>query len=415
MKIAFVIPWYGKNAAGGAEAECRSLVMGLRDLRPDIEVEVLTTCLKEFAADWNENVHNEGMTTEDGVNVRRFKATKENRRLFGFINGRYLMGHSVADLWQGDRPKSPLWSMLEKYYIRRMIRSKSMVQYIKDHRATYDFFIFMPYMFGTTYFGSLAAGEKAIILPCLHNERYAFMDIYRKMMTIARACFYLVEAEKRLAKKLYNLPERGQHLLGAMVDTAGPVGDGARFRNKYAISDKFLLYAGRKVEGKNLPLLVERFKAFRQRSNHHKDLKLVIIGRGNLDYKTNRAEGIIDLGFVSAEDKIDAMAAADVFCMPSLNESFSIVLMEAWLQGAPALVHADCDVTREHCEVSGGGMAFSDQRSFDQHLESLLGDEVRRKSMGELGRGYVLANFTKEKIIKRFTGILDAEKSTTSN
>ena len=96
MKIAFVSPWYGKNAAGGAEAECRSLVMGLRDLRPDIEVEVLTTCLKEFAADWNENVHKEGQTTEDGVTIRRFTATRENRRLFGFINGRYLMGHSVA-------------------------------------------------------------------------------------------------------------------------------------------------------------------------------------------------------------------------------------------------------------------------------------------------------------------------------
>ena len=296
-----------------------------------------------------------------------------------------------------------------------MIRSESMVLYIKDHRASYDFFIFMPYMFGTTYFGSLAAGDKAIILPCLHNERYAFMDIYREMMARARACLYLVEAEKRLAKKLYNLPDSGQHLLGAMVETAGPVGDGARFRKKYSISDKFLLYAGRKVEGKNLPLLVERFKAFRQRSNHEKNLKLVIIGRGNLDYKKNLADGIVDLGFVSAEDKIDAMAAADIFCMPSLNESFSIVLMETWLQGIPALVHAECDVTREHCEVSGGGLAFSDQNSFDQHLEYLLGDDARRISMGELGRGYVLANFTEEKIINRFAGILDAEKRNSLN
>jgi glycosyltransferase involved in cell wall biosynthesis len=406
LKIAFVIPWYGKDAAGGAEAECRSLVHGLRDIRPDIQVDVLTTCLKEFAADWNSNVHSEGQTTEDGITVRRFAATREDRRLFHFLNAKFLMGNDVAPLWQGDKPRSPIWERIEKYYIRKMIRSHSMVRYIRTHYSEYDFFIFLPYMFGTTYFGALAAKDKAVIMPCLHNERYAYMNIYREMMEAAKASIFLVGAEQRLANRLCAIGNRPQFVLGAMLEGVGEAGTADNFRRKYEISGPFLLYAGRKVEGKNLPLLVERFMGLKISRADLKDLKLVIMGRGNLDYKKFESRGIVDLGFVSEEDKRDAMCAASVFCMPSLNESFSIVLMEGWLQGAPALVHSDCDVTKEHCELSGGGLWFSDQKSFDRGVMELLEDEGRRAVMGKKGREYVLANFTKEKVINRLIHIL---------
>jgi glycosyltransferase involved in cell wall biosynthesis len=406
MKIAFVIPWYGKDVAGGAEAACRELVQGLKDLKPEITAEVLTTCLKEFAADWNQNIHAEGQTWEDGIAVRRFKATQEDRRFFNFLNSRFLMGNDVAPLWRRGGPVSPVWRWVEQYYIRKMIRSNTLHQYISDHRDEYDFFIFLPYMFGTTYFGSLTAPDKSIIIPCLHNERYAFMNIYREMMESARATIYLVNAEQRLANKLYNLADRAQFVLGAMVESAQQKGDGQRFRKKYGIEGPFLLYAGRKVEGKNLPLLVERFLKCRSSAPELKDTKLVIIGRGNLAYDGFKESGILDLGYISSEDKIDAMNAASIFCMPSLNESFSIVLMEGWLQGAPALVHANCEVTKEHCETSGGGMWFSDQESFNQCVTQLLNNDDRRRAMGEKGRNYVLANFSKEKVIGRLAEVL---------
>ena len=50
--------------------------------------------------------------------------------------------------------------------------------------------------------------------------------------------------------------------------------------------------------------------------------------------------GVRDLGYLDPAGKAAAYAAATVVCQPSVNESFSIVLMEAWLAGTPVLVHA---------------------------------------------------------------------------
>ena len=47
--IAFVIPWYGDNIRGGAEAECNQLAHCFQDA--GVAVEVLTTCVKEAADD----------------------------------------------------------------------------------------------------------------------------------------------------------------------------------------------------------------------------------------------------------------------------------------------------------------------------------------------------------------------------
>ena len=83
MKVAFVIPWYG-NIPGGAESECRETVLHLAD--SGVEVEVLTTCVKEFLSDWSDNFYKEGMYHEDGILVRRFPVRKRNTALFNEIN-----------------------------------------------------------------------------------------------------------------------------------------------------------------------------------------------------------------------------------------------------------------------------------------------------------------------------------------
>ena len=57
MKIAFIIPWYG-DIPGGVENECKRTVENLA--RRGVNVEVLTTCVKEFLSDWNTDYYKEG-------------------------------------------------------------------------------------------------------------------------------------------------------------------------------------------------------------------------------------------------------------------------------------------------------------------------------------------------------------------
>jgi glycosyltransferase involved in cell wall biosynthesis len=84
-----------------------------------------------------------------------------------------------------------------------------------------------------------------------------------------------------------------------------------------------------------------------------------------------------------------------------LIESFSIVLMEAWLQRTPALVHADCAVTREAAEASGGGLTFRSFGEFAAALDLMLGDARLRQILGERGRAYVLATCRWEDVARK--------------
>lgn len=396
-RIAFVIPWYGKDIGGGAEAEARGLIHALKCREPDLQIDVLTTTLKEFAADWNTPFHAPGASEDDGIRVHRFHTSRPDRRLFHLLNGNYLM--QGAGPCPRDPRCSPVHRFAEAYFLRRMIHSASLLDFMVEHRADYDAFVLIPYMFSLTVEGCMVAGPKAMLIPCLHDERYAYMHIYRNAFAHIGAALCHVRSEAVLFSRLYPAGPPPA-LIGEQVDVTVALGNADRFREKFGIKAPFVLYAGRQVEGKNLPLMVAYFNRFRAAHPEWSDLQFVLIGKGDLDY-TGTA-GIRSLGFVSVEDKIDAYRAALGLVMLSRNESFSIVLMEAWLQETPVVVSADCAVTSDHVHDSGGGYAVGSPEEFDAALSELLSVPGRCRHLGGLGRDYVLANFTPEKVTARF-------------
>jgi glycosyltransferase involved in cell wall biosynthesis len=83
-------------------------------------------------------------------------------------------------------------------------------------------------------------------------------------------------------------------------------------------------------------------------------------------------------------------------------ESLSIVLMEAWLEGTPALVAAGSEVLREHAERSRGGLVFGSYEQFRAGVDELLSDRSRRRELGEAGRAYVLDEYGWATVRQRF-------------
>src|SRR5262249_46367264 len=152
----------------------------------------------------------------------------------------------------------------------------------------------------------------------------------------ARGFVFHSRAEMNLANRLYRLRPDSQALIGAGIETSGHA-DADRFRHKYGL-DAFLLYVGRKDAAKNVPLLVNYFCRYKDR--FPSGLKLALIGAGAADIPDEHQHDVVDLGVVPTEDKADALAAASALCQPSVNESFSLVLMEAWARKTPVLVHA---------------------------------------------------------------------------
>lgn len=377
MKIAFVIPWYGEGIKGGAEMELREISVHL--VQAGVDVEILTTCVRSFDSDWNENYYSSGTASVYGVPTRRFPVRKRDERTFDRINRKLMMGQRVS---YTD----------ERLFLQEMVNSPALCTYIQEHSDEYDLFVFMPYMFGTTFFGVLACPpEKAVMIPCFHDESYAHMTILRQTYINIRGMLFNSLPEQKLANRLYDLQEVEQECIGLGMDTRIK-GNADAFREKFDMYKPFILYAGRKDKGKNTDTLIKYFIEYRKR-NPLAETCLVLIGGGDAEIPQAVRNFIIDLGFVEPEDKYNAMAAAALLCQPSMNESFSIVIMESWLCGRPVLVHGKCPVTADFVKRSQGGLYFNDYYEFEGCLNWMAENPEKSDILGKNGNGFVRENF----------------------
>jgi len=390
--IAFVIPWYGDDIRGGAEAECNHLAHCFQDM--GAAVEVLTTCVREASDDRGKNTRKPGVSVESGIKVRRFKVRKRDVRRFD---------HANTKLYYSQ----PATREEERMYLEEDINSPEMYSYIRENRDKYEFFIFMPYLYGPTYNGSVECPDNSVIIPCLHDEGYAYMELMKERMSRFKGMIFLSKPEGELAHRLYDLSKVKTAVLGAYVESGWEDScDPQAFRKKYDIQDDFILYAGRKDSGKKADELMKFFIQYKKMHKEEK-LKLVMIGGGTLEIPEEFQREVIDLGFVSIEDKHNAFAASLFLCNPSYFESFSIVIMESWLTKRPVLVSEHCAVTTNFCQENNGGLYYDNFGTFCGCLDFMLNNREIADGMGENGYQYVIENFTHDVIGKKYLTFLE--------
>ena len=381
-KIGLVIPWYGEKIGGGAEAELRGVAHHLHDA--GVPVEVLTTCVECFTSDWNRDFHEPGLTEEAGIPVRRFRVRKRNTRAFDEVNLK-LMNDIRLNAEE------------EEIFCREMVNSPDLYDYIRDHGEEYGLFMFIPYMFGPVYYGCQIHPEKSVLIPCLHDEAYAYMACFKEAFSKVAGMVFNAEPERKLAEKLYGVKGENFETFGIGMETDWTT-DPERFRKKFRIHDPFILYAGRKDAGKRVDRLVRAFMTYKQRNPG--DLKLVLIGGGDIAIPDR--ENILDLGFVDLQDKYDAYGAAEIFCNPSEMESFSLVIMESWLAGRPVIVNGKCAVTKDFVLQAQGGLYFDNYGEFEGTVNYLLTHPETGEQMAKNGRKYVLEHFDWEVITGKY-------------
>lgn len=384
-KIGFVIPWYGEDIPGGAEMELREVATHLQ--RAGMDVEILTTCVREFSADWNENYYSAGTAVVEDIAVRRFPVRQRDTAAFDRVNRRLMEGQHLS-------------LQEEKTFVEEMVNSPQLYEYLKDASDDYALYVFIPYMFGTTYYGMQACPEKSVLIPCFHDEAYLYLRLFRQAYIQARGIIYNAMPEMELANKVYDFTTTEQICMGIGMDT-NICADADAFRKAYRIQKPFLLYAGRKDAGKNVHTLLRYFAEYKQRHGDN-DLQLVLIGGGSIEIPASVRDDVYDLGFVSRQDKYDAMAAAELLCQPSHNESFSLVIMESWLCGRPVLVHSQCAVTRDFARRANGGLYFRNYFEFEGCVQYILTHPEQARTMGQNGGAFVRENFDWDVIVEKY-------------
>ena len=381
MNIAFVVQRYGEEVNGGAELLCRWVA---QRLSAHHDVHVLTTCAQDFKT-W-ENTYPAGTRALNDVHVHRFPVDQPRHwKKFQRLTHRILTEeHSYLEELDWMRQQGPI--------------STPLLLHIETHRETYDAFIFVTYLYATTYYGLQLVPEKALLVPTAHEEPPLYLTLFRSLFQLPRHIIYSTHAEQRLVERVFKNSSVPSSVIGTGVEVPADV-EPDRFRRKYGIDGEFVLYAGRIDEAKNVPELFNYFKRFKKTSSV--DIRLVLIGKGLIPGMDH--PDIISLGFVPEEDKFDAMQAATLLLLPSKYESLSIAILEAWMMGTPVLVNGECEVLREQCIRSNGGLFYANYPEFALALRALLQKPQLRRTLGRQGREYAEATYSWDTVIEKYS------------
>ena len=292
----------------------------------------------------------------------------------------------------------------EETWIQNSVNSRALCDHLRAHGGDYDRILTGPYLFGVTYNASRVWPEKTLLVPCLHDEPFAYLGIMRGLFDRVAGCLFNAEPERELARRLYAFPDSKSAVVGMGLEPFEA--DPAVFARRRGLTQPYVIYSGRRETLKGTPLLCDYLLAFRERTG--RDLKLVLTGSGPVEAPPALLPHLLDVGFVSEQGKHEAMAGAVAFVHPSVNESFGIVLLEAWLAGTPGLVHAGSAVLRWQCRQANGGLWFRHYPDFEEGLLRLLDDPALRRALGAAGRRYVQTAYAWPAVEKRLFDALDS-------
>jgi glycosyltransferase involved in cell wall biosynthesis len=348
LKLAIVIPWFGRELKGGAEQ--LAWQMATRLAKRGHAVDVLTTCCRSHQDDWATNHLAPGPAKEpEGFVVRRFLVDPRDETAFNRVCSK-LQSIPLEALRPGV---SPVDSSEADVFVNELIRSRSLIEYVTAEREAYQSFVLLPYLYGPVIHGALILQDRAVLQPCLHNESYAYLPRISQAFHAVNKLLFNSEGEKELALQLFGPGIwRKSRVVGSGIEQSANLEFAANGSAQSKSNGRFVLYLGRKDRGKNVPLLLRAFQRFK-RVRPNSNLNLVFAGHGALE--TNDCNSIVDAGLVSESEKADLLNHCVALAQPSSNESFSRVMMEAWQYGRPVAVQASCLATATAVRRSGGG------------------------------------------------------------
>jgi len=344
-------------------------------------VEVLTTCAKSHFS-WANEFPEETFVDGD-LNVRRFRTVTKRRRI--------AISNIEERLSRGDK----LTKEQESVWLNERFKVPGLYLYLLAQKNLYDAVIFSPYLFWSTLACSEIVKEKSVIMPCLHDESYAWLDVVKKTLTDASALWFLSEPEHQLGHRVAPEMSSLHDVVGAAVTIPESYNPG-RFMNEHKLERPFILYAGRREEGKGWNELLKAFSG--AIATQRFDIDLVTVGVGNPMIPEGLRDRVLDLGYLSSSELPNAFSAASALVQPSRNESFSRTVMEAWLAKTPVIASAHGEVVTWHCERSQGGLTYADRFELTECINLISNNKELAVRLGENGRSYVLANYTWDKV-----------------
>jgi phosphatidylinositol alpha-1,6-mannosyltransferase len=237
-----------------------------------------------------------------------------------------------------------------------------------------------------------AAGAGLVVTPFVHPGQWGDAPDDVAFYRSADAVIGLVDTDTAYLASLGIARDR-LHTIGVSPDLP-PAADPTTFRQRHGLGNApVVLYVGRMMAQKGAPAVLS---AMADVWSTVPTTRFVFIGPAS-PAEAAQFDGVdgraVYLGKVSGQEKADALAACDVFCMPSMSEILPTVYLEAWSYGRP-VVGGRAHGLPELVEGNRAGLAVAQYGAdVSAAILKLLDDPDLRRRFGDAGRRMVEAKY----------------------
>ncbi len=259
--------------------------------------------------------------------------------------------------------------------------------YLSINSLMDDYDIFNPHNFPANWAFGLAKtrDESRVVWTChdvfdvhgsmrvLFERNKALQGLLKVLSTfdrnaVIRSIDAIVTVSAMYAKKVAQAYGQQPYIIPPAVETENYVnGDGELFRDRYNLSDNFLIvHVGDLIPRKGQEISIGAIAVLR---DYIPSVRLALIGEGpdlqrlrKLALDLNIEESIIFTGKIGDSDLRNAYTAADVNVLPSTLESFGLTPIEALASGTASIVSRDAGVS-EYLNAYGIGYVLPERTS----------------------------------------------------
>ncbi len=295
----------------------------------------------------------------------------------------------------------------------RMNRFVRGADFVSIH-SIYSFPVFAGYLLARLHrkpYGVWPAGVFAPIQRRIGAKKKWLYDklVGRRIADQASVFFFSAGGEREEAKCLdFKAPSV---IIADGFDSSGYAHLPAKgsFRKRYLKGHEgpLVLFLARLNPKKGLDLLAQTMRLV---AEQRPDVRLAIVGPPDPPGYENEVRAWIKsagiesktvlTGMVDFETKLQALADADAYVLPSYAENFGFSVFEAMASGVPVVVSDSLNYAREIASAQAGFSLTRDPKNFADVILTLLGDPALRRRMGENGAAFSRRYSIEETAIK---------------
>ncbi|MFC5408943.1 glycosyltransferase [Larkinella bovis] len=325
--------------------------------------------------------------------------------------------------------------------ISRFFREVSLglYEYLKKHSGDYDII----HCHGLWHFGSIAPFLVNKTVPkvitvhgvldpwALQQSRWKkrLMDALMQRKFMARAdLIHVLNEDERLDVERYLGYQSPRVVLipnGIQVADFANLPPRGQFRTEFGLpaDQRIILFMSRLNHKKGLDLLLPAFQRY---CRQHDDAVLVLAGPD--DGFQQQAEQFVRqqglekkirlVGMLTGETKLAALAAADVFVLPSYSEGLSMAVLEAMAAGVPALISDRVGLGRAVGELQAACLTELNPDSIHENLMKVLHTpdyaETLRRNARQLVQARYEINVVAGQLLQQYTLLVNSRQRTES-